>query len=131
MFIIKKIGVLTEVQIVKNLLNFGATADGTKFTYLNLLLPGSNLNDIHALCKYKDLQQLDLSYNRITDLSVLSELPYLLYLNVSNNEIEKLFDFLPPYNLKEAIFSFNKIKEIGSLSNYHYLQVLELNSKQA
>jgi Leucine-rich repeat (LRR) protein len=62
------------------------------------------------------------------DLSPLSVLPFLLYLNVSNNEIEKLFDFLTPYNLKEANFSFNKITEIGNLANFHYLQTLELNS---
>jgi len=64
----------------------------------------------------------------ILDLSVLSELPFLLSLNVSQNKIEKLFDFLPPYNLKEASFSFNQINEIGNLSNFHYLQTLELNS---
>ena len=63
------------------------------------------------------------------DLSVLSELPFLLSLSVSNNRIDKLFDFLPPYNLKEASFSFNQINEIGNLSNFHYLQTLELNSK--
>jgi Leucine-rich repeat (LRR) protein len=64
------------------------------------------------------------------DLSVLSELPFLLSLNVSQNKIEKLFDFLPPYNLKEASFSFNSINEIGNLSNFHYLQTLELNSRK-
>ena len=64
-----------------------------------------------------------------TDLSVLSELPFLLSLSVSHNKLEKLFDFLPPYNLKEASFSFNLITEIGNLSNFHYLQTLELNSK--
>ena len=65
------------------------------------------------------------------DLSALGELSYLLTLNVSNNEIERLIDFLPPYNLKEANFSFNKIEEIGNLTNFHYLQTLELNSKSA
>jgi hypothetical protein len=64
-------------------------------------------------------------------LSVLSELPFLLSLNVSQNKIEKLFDFLPPYNLKEASFSFNQINEIGNLSNFHYLQTLELNSNMS
>jgi Leucine-rich repeat (LRR) protein len=64
-------------------------------------------------------------------LSVLSELPFLLSLNVSQNKIEKLFDFLPPYNLKEASFSFNQINEIGNLSNFHYLQTLELNSNNS
>ncbi len=47
-------------------------------------------------------------------------------LNVSNNKIEKLFDFMPPYNLKEANFSLNQIKEISNLQNFHYLQTLIL-----
>ena len=61
---------------------------------------------------------------------MLSELPFLLNVNVSHNKIEKLFDFLPPYNLKEASFSFNLINEIGNLSNFHYLQTLELNNNK-
>ena len=66
---------------------------------------------------------------KFKDLSVLSELPFLLSLFVSHNRIQKLFDFLPSYNLKEASFSFNQITEIGNLSNLHYLQILELNRK--
>ena len=133
--------------MTKNLSNLGRTADGIKFAYLNLSLPGANLQDISCLAKFKEIQTLDLSFNNISgkcsnfsfdlklnffclfiDLSVLSELPYLLYLSVSNNKIEKLFDFLPSYSLKEADFSFNKITEIGNLSNYYYLQTLQLNS---
>lgn len=142
---------LDEETISKNLSNLGRVADGSKMAYLNLTLPGFNLGNVSALAKFKELQVLELSYNNLTgillffnhsnkqknfcidicnlDLSVLSELPFLLTLNVSHNKIEKLFDFLPPYNLKEASFSFNQIKEIGNLSNFHYLQSLELNSK--
>ena len=150
--IIKKNGVLDEETIVKNLSNLGRTADGTKLSYLSLSLPGFSLNDIKSLAKFKELQALELSYNQLkgnfdsffysvfrhkcliyfiaflSDLSVLSELPFLLTLSVSHNKIDKLFDFLPPYNLKEASFSFNQINEIGNLSNFHYLQTLELNS---
>lgn len=117
-------------MIVKNLTNFGRTASGEKFTYLNLSVPGLELTDINLLGNYKELQFVDLSYNQLKDLSVLSELKYLIYLNVSNNQLDKLFDFLTPYNLKEACFSFNNIREIGNLSNYHYLQFLDLNRKQ-
>ncbi|RNA05683.1 Leucine-rich repeat and guanylate kinase domain-containing [Brachionus plicatilis] len=121
---------LDEELVTKNLSNLGRTADGTKFSYLNLSIPGLNLSDIACLSKFKELQTLNLSNNNLNDLSVLSELPFLLYLNVSNNKIEKLFDFLPSYNLKEADFSFNRITEIGNLSNFHYLQSLQLNNNQ-
>lgn len=113
--------------MVKNLSNFGRTATGEKFTYLSLSIPGSQLIDISILGNYKEIQTLDLSYNKLKDLSVLSELKYLINLNVSNNQLDKLFDFLTPYNLKEACFSFNNIREIGNLSNYHYLQSLDLS----
>lgn len=120
---------LDQSTVVKNLSNFGRTATGDKFTYLNLSLPGSQLTDISILANYKEIQSLDLSYNKLKDLSVLSELKYLVALNVANNHLDKLFDFLTPYNLKEACFAFNSIREIGNLSNYHYLQSLDLSRK--
>lgn len=128
---LKKIndGYLDETLLVKNLSNFGRTAAGDKFAYLNLSLPGMELIDVGILANYKEIQSIDLSYNKIRDLSVLSELKYLVYLNVSNNQLDKLFDFLTPYNLKEACFAFNNIREIGNLSNYHYLSSLDLSRK--
>jgi Leucine-rich repeat (LRR) protein len=109
--------------------NLGRNADGTKHVYLKLTIPGFELRDITEIAKYKDIQTLDLSFNQLKDLSPLSELRYLLNLNVSNNKLEKLFDFLPPNNLKEANFAFNEISEIGQLTDYHYLQTLILNRK--
>lgn len=125
--IFKNGGILDTENIVKNLSNLGRNADGTKHVFLTLKTPGFELTNITEIAKYKDLQTLDLSYNQLKDLSALSELRYLLNLNVSNNKIDKLFDFLSPNNLKEANFAFNEIYEIGPLSDYHYLQTLILN----
>jgi hypothetical protein len=61
-----KTGLLTEKLISENLSNFGKAADGTKFAYLNLSLPGCNLVDIKALAKYKELQSLELSHNKLS-----------------------------------------------------------------
>ena len=121
---------MNEQTIISNLSQLGKTADGLRCAYLKLALSRMNLDDISALVKYNELQTLDLSHNRLKELSVLSELPFLLYLNVSHNKITRLFDFLPPYNLKEASFAYNSITEIGNLSNFHYLQSIELNSRR-
>jgi hypothetical protein len=47
------------------LTNLGSIADGSKYAYLNLSLPGFGLENIKALAKFKELQTLELSYNQI------------------------------------------------------------------
>ena len=76
---------------------------------------------------------MDLSplYNNefsITDLSPLSNLPYLLILNASHNKLTTILDFKPPLNLKEVDLSFNEISAMVDLSAHHYLMKLNLDS---
>lgn len=59
---------LSEEIITKNLSNLGRTADGTKFAYLKLSIPGFNISDISCLAKFKEIQTLDLSNNKINGL---------------------------------------------------------------
>lgn len=63
-----------------------------------------------------------------SDLSVLGNLPYLLELDASHNQIEKLLDFSPPKNLKFVDLSFNNISEMQDLSAHHFLHTLILDS---
>lgn len=124
-----KNGILDKELIINNLKNISKSADGSKLVYLELKIPGYKLEDINELKEFNELQTLDISFNLLNNLSVISSLPYLVYINASNNSIQKLFDFLPPYYLKYADFSFNTIQQIDSLINYHYLQHLDLNRK--
>ncbi|CAF0904939.1 unnamed protein product, partial [Didymodactylos carnosus] len=110
-------GVLDEETIEKNVSRIGKIADGSSHAYLTLTLPGFGLRDISILSNYRNFQRIELPCNDIVDLSPLGELPYLLELDVSNNKIRKLLDFVPPYN---------QISKIDGLKNCYRLQHLSI-----
>jgi hypothetical protein len=58
-------GILDEETIKNSLSNLGRIADGSKLSYLNLVLPGYSLKNIAALAKFKELQTIDFSYNQL------------------------------------------------------------------
>lgn len=123
-------GILNERAIAAGLSNLGRSADGIQLTFLNLTLPGYNVQDVSILESYIHLQKVELPFNRITDLNILGCMPYLVQLDASHNEITSLLDFKPPYNLQEVDMSFNKISEMGDLSAHHALTKLVLDNNQ-
>nr|XP_009452516.3 leucine-rich repeat and guanylate kinase domain-containing protein isoform X1 [Pan troglodytes] len=123
-------GVLREEAVAKALHHLGRSGSGTEQVYLNLTLSGCNLIDVSILCGYVHLQKLDLSANKIEDLSCVSCMPYLLELNASQNNLTTFFNFKPPKNLKKADFSHNRISEICDLSAYHALTKLILDGNE-
>ncbi|EPQ06426.1 Leucine-rich repeat and guanylate kinase domain-containing protein [Myotis brandtii] len=118
-----------------------------KVLYL-LFSQGSDLIDISILCGYVHLQKLDLSVNKIGDLSCVSCMPYLLELNASQNKLTSFFNFKPPKNLKshnllEKIMgldrlralkivdlSHNQIKSLQGLENHDFLEVINLEDNK-
>ncbi|XP_033049227.1 leucine-rich repeat and guanylate kinase domain-containing protein isoform X3 [Trachypithecus francoisi] len=123
-------GVLREEAVAEALHHLGRSGSGTEQVYLSLTLSGCNLIDVSILCGYVHLQKLDLSVNKIEDLSCVSCMPYLLELNVSQNNLTTFFNFKPPKNLKKADFSHNHISEICDLSAYHALTKLILDGNE-
>ncbi|XP_037692059.1 leucine-rich repeat and guanylate kinase domain-containing protein isoform X2 [Choloepus didactylus] len=123
-------GVLTEKAVAQALHKLGRSGSGTEQVYLNLTLSGCDLTDISILCGYVHLQKLDLSVNKIEDLSCVGYMPYLLELNASQNKLTTFFDFKPPKNLKSADFSCNQISEMRDLSSYQALTKLILDSNE-
>nr|XP_011722109.1 leucine-rich repeat and guanylate kinase domain-containing protein isoform X3 [Macaca nemestrina] len=123
-------GVLREEAVAEALHHLGRSGSGTEQVYLNLTLSGCNLIDVSILCGYVHLQKLDLSVNKIEDLSCVSCMPYLLELNASQNNLTTFFNFKPPKNLKKADFSHNHISEICDLSAYHALTKLILDGNE-
>ncbi|XP_045144857.1 leucine-rich repeat and guanylate kinase domain-containing protein [Echinops telfairi] len=91
---------------------------------------GCDLADISILSEYIHLQKLDLSINKIEDLSCVSCMPYLLELNASQNRLTTFFNFNPPRNLKKVDFSYNQISEMTDLSAYQALTKLILDNNQ-
>ena len=63
-----------------------------------------------------------------SDLSPLSNLPYLIILDASHNKLTSVLDFNPPKNLKDVDLSFNEIEEMSDLSEHHCLMKLNLDS---
>ncbi|XP_035110594.3 leucine-rich repeat and guanylate kinase domain-containing protein isoform X1 [Callithrix jacchus] len=123
-------GVLREEAVAEALHQLGRSGSGTEQVYLNLTLSGCNLIDVSILCGYVHLQKLDLSANKIEDLSCVSCMPYLLELNASQNNLTTFFNFKPPKNLKKVDFSHNQISEICDLSAYHALTKLILDGNK-
>uniref|UniRef100_A0A667GL88 Leucine-rich repeat and guanylate kinase domain-containing protein n=1 Tax=Lynx canadensis TaxID=61383 RepID=A0A667GL88_LYNCA len=123
-------GVLREEVVANALHQLGRSGSGTEQVYLNLTLSGCGLIDISILCEYVHLQKLDLSLNKIEDLSCVSCMPYLLELNASHNKLTTFFNFKPPKNLKKVDFSCNQISEMCDLSAYQALTKLILDSNE-
>ncbi|XP_004398032.1 PREDICTED: leucine-rich repeat and guanylate kinase domain-containing protein [Odobenus rosmarus divergens] len=123
-------GVLREEVVANALHQLGRSGSGTEQVYLNLALSGCDLIDISILCEYVHLQKLDLSVNKIEDLSCVSCMPYLLELNASHNKLTTFFNFKPPRNLKKVDFSYNQISEMCDLSAYQALTKLILDSNE-
>ncbi|XP_058537242.1 leucine-rich repeat and guanylate kinase domain-containing protein [Ochotona princeps] len=121
-------GLLREEAVADALHHLGRSGSGTEQVYLNLTLSGCDLIDVSILCGYVHLQKLDLSVNKIEDLSCVSCMPYLLELNASQNKLTTFFNFKPPKNLKKVDFSFNQISEMCDLSAYHALTKLILDN---
>ncbi|XP_023565690.1 leucine-rich repeat and guanylate kinase domain-containing protein isoform X2 [Octodon degus] len=119
-------GVLTEETVAKALHELGRSGSGTEQVYLNLTLSGCDLTNISILCGYVHLQKLDLSVNKIEDLSCVSCMPYLLELDASQNKLTTFFNFKPPKNLK----SNNLIEKVTGLEDLKILQNLDLSHNQ-
>ncbi|XP_029089673.1 leucine-rich repeat and guanylate kinase domain-containing protein isoform X2 [Monodon monoceros] len=123
-------GVLREEVVAEKLYKLGRSGSGTEQVYLSLTLSDLDLIDISILCGYIHLQKLDLSVNKIEDLSCVSCMPYLLELNASQNKLTTFFNFKPPKNLKKVDFSYNQISEMCDLSAYESLTKLILDSNE-
>uniref|UniRef100_A0A3B4YIR6 Leucine rich repeats and guanylate kinase domain containing n=1 Tax=Seriola lalandi dorsalis TaxID=1841481 RepID=A0A3B4YIR6_SERLL len=82
---------------------------------------------ISVLCNYVHLQKLEVPHNKIK-LSCVSNMPYLVILDASHNEISNFFGFQPPKNLKEVNFSHNRITKMKDLSAYSSLSKLDLDN---
>ncbi|XP_072774576.1 leucine-rich repeat and guanylate kinase domain-containing protein isoform X4 [Taeniopygia guttata] len=119
-------GVLDEDTAAEGLHTFGRSAPGTEYVYLHLSLPGRGLSDISILSGYIHLQKMELSSNKINDLSCVSHMPYLVELDASKNQLTTYFDFKAPKNLK----SFNQIEKVDGLKSLKSLQRVDLSNNK-
>lgn len=75
------------------------------------------------------LQTVDLSNNRITELSPIPQ-PKVLHVNLDSNLIETCSDFHDHANLKTLSLNKNKLASVTGLGNFPQLQDLQLSKNQ-
>lgn len=76
---------------------------------------------------YQFLQYIDLSCNKISDVTPLSGVKSLIHLALSNNLVETVLDFKPPYYLTYVCLRFNRITELRDLSEFWALRSLDVS----
>ena len=88
------------------------------------------ISDLNVLQYLPNLQQLDISSNKISKIERLDNLPSLQQLDISYNQISKLenLDNLP--SLQQLDISSNKISKIERLDNLPSLQQLNISHNQ-
>ncbi len=89
-------------------------------------LKNRNLEEINCILEYKNVKELDLRWNKISDLKPLEKLEKLEVLKINFNQIEDITPLLNLKNLKELWLHNNNIKDIrgiGRLSKLNHLDV--------
>lgn len=89
-------------------------------------LKNKKLEEISCILEYKNVKELDLRWNKISDLKPLEKLEKLEVLKINFNQIEDITPLLNLKNLKELWLHNNNIKDIrgiGRLSKLNHLDV--------
>jgi len=93
------------------------TIDGPGYTYVQLDCVGKRIGRIALLEEYEHLREINLSKNRIEDVSPLTKLGYVLKLNLASNRIESISDW-GASTLRHLLFldlSDNRLKALPKL----------------
>lgn len=61
---------------------------------------------------------MNLSHNHLTNIDALGQLPYLMFLDVSFNNLRDVLTFKAPFYLTYVNYSYNEVEEIGDLSGF-------------
>lgn len=86
-----------------------------------------HINNLSVLSQLTRLQELDLSWNRITDTSTVAALTSLRHLDLSSNLINDISPISGLLNLQELILNGNNIEDISPLLELSHLTVLNVD----
>ncbi|MCX0357231.1 DUF5011 domain-containing protein [Clostridium perfringens] len=92
-----------------------------------LRLHNKNIENLDGIQYCENLSDLDISYNKITDISSLSSLTKLNNLNLESNSVIDINPLKNLKSLKRLNLRFNKVSDISSLSNLSLLENLDLS----
>jgi len=91
-----------------------------------LLLIGSQIDDLRPLVELKNLRILNLGNNQITDLSPLAGLNNLEQLWLWDNQISELSPLVGLHQLKWLFINGNQITDLDSLKDFKELRIIFL-----
>ncbi|MHA2086881.1 MAG: leucine-rich repeat domain-containing protein, partial [Promethearchaeota archaeon] len=89
-----------------------------------------NISNIIGLNLLNDLEELDLSQNRIEEINGLESLTNLRVLKLSNNYISDIKGLENLESLEELYLDGNFINELKGLDNLKYLGILDLSNNE-
>lgn len=93
-----------------------------------LQITHNRLTDISPLANLSNIERLVLNNNRISDLPALSGLTSLRHLDLHDNQdLSDISAMSGPTNLEELILRYNQITDISSLAALTELERLDLN----
>ncbi|OOR28268.1 leucine-rich repeat domain-containing protein [Bacillus cereus] len=87
---------------------------------------GEGINEIAGLEYMTNLEKLTLRESNVTDISVISELRHLKYLDLSSNPIESIQPVSKLENLDMLFLRDNKIADLTPLSQMKKIKILDL-----
>ncbi|CAG2065291.1 unnamed protein product [Timema podura] len=123
-------GILTE-RIIATCSSLLVPCPGTtKYVLGKLVLQNKNLIDISLLQYHHYLQYLDLSHNRLTNLTPLGGVQHLKSLDVSYNQLTTVLRFQAPWYLTYVNYSHNCVQVIDDLTNFWALVHLDMSHNQ-
>lgn len=119
---------ISDISALKNLINIE-----------ELYLGGNDyLSDISPIAELSKLKKLDLCSNSYScpsnprfDISVLSKLTYLEYLNLDGNSITDISSLSSLHNLKALYLRENSLTDISAIRNLTELEYLDLSGYHA
>lgn len=110
------------------------TINGEKYStdliYLDLSNCGLTDNDVIELSKMKNLKELYLDNNEITDLSFAEQLTELEYLSATNNFISDISSLEKLKNLYVLMLSENLVSDISPIGSLSNMIVLNLSNNE-
>jgi GTPase SAR1 family protein len=116
---------LQQGQIQAGLGCLGVTPS-LRHAYLRCELPGLMLTSGDLLRNYRNLQEVDVSDNRLRTLDFLDGLPFLIRLNASRNLLTTINTFCAPRQLETADFSYNLLGDLGNWQVHRHLKKLSV-----
>jgi hypothetical protein len=135
---------LSRDEVLKGLACIGRHPLYLRHAYLECNVSELGVTDISTIAKYPHLMYVNCSKNKLRSLKPLADVPTLVQLNASDNELVECLDFAPPrcsfdnawatgHNavgsmLTLADLSNNKIASMKSLDEHPFLECLLLNN---